>query len=143
VGVIPLLGILYASYYSYNLVAPLSPEAAALTAGVVAASLIGLAYIAPVAYLTRRLLRRQVRFNLSSHTLTPAAAWLTVSVITLAAGYATGSGMVLAVGVVNLVLAALSAGTLAGARLFTQIGLPSVNPATIPLLLRRYTRTLI
>ena len=141
-GVVPLLGILYASYYSYNLVAPLSPEAAALTAGVVAASLIGFAYIAPVAYLSSRLLRRRVRLNLSTRTLTPTAAWFTASVIALTAAYATGSGAVLAVGVVNLVLSALSAGTLAGARLFTQIGLPSVNPATLPLLLRRYTKAL-
>jgi hypothetical protein len=143
VGVVPLLGILYASYYSYNLIAPLSPEAAALTAGVVAASLIGLAYVAPTAYLASRLLRRRVRLNLSTRTVTPTAAWLTASVIVLTAAYATGSGTTLAVGVVNLVLSALSAGTLGGARLFRQIGLPSVNPATLPLLLRRYTRTLI
>lgn len=142
-GVVPLLGILYASYYSYTLVAPLSPEAAAIMAGVVAASLIGLAYVAPVAYLTSRLLRRHMRFNLSTRTLTPTAVWLTASVITLVAAYATASGTVLAIGVVNLVLSALSAGTLAGARLFTQIGLPTINPATIPLLLRRYKTTLL
>ena len=141
-GVVPLLGILYASYYSYTLVAPLSPEAAAIMAGVVAASLIGLAYVAPVAYLTSRLLRRHMRFHLSTRTLTPTAVWLTASVITLAVAYAAGSGTVLAVGVVNLVLSALSAGTLAGARLFTQIGLPTINPATIPLLLRRYAKLL-
>jgi hypothetical protein len=141
-GVVPLLGILYASYYSYNLIAPLSPEAAAITAGVVAASLIGLAYISPVAYLTSRLLRRQVRFNLSTRTLTPSAVWLAASIITLTAAYATGSGTVLAVGVVNLVLATLSAGSLAGTRILEQIQFPSINPATLPLLLRRYARTL-
>jgi hypothetical protein len=142
VGVVPLLGILYASYYSYNLIAPLSPEAAALAAGVVAASLIGLAYIAPVAYLTSRLLRRQVRFNLSTRTLTPSAVWLAASIITLTAAYATNSGTVLAVGVVSLVLSTLSAGSLAGTKALAQIHLPSANPATLLLLLRRYTKAL-
>jgi len=141
-GVVPLLGILYASYYSYNLVAPISPEAAAITAGVVAASLIGLAYIAPVAYLSSRLLRHQVRFNLSTRALAPSAVWLAVSVITLAAAYAANSSTVLAVGVVSLVLSTLSAGSLAGTRMLAQIQLPSVNPTTVLLLLRRYTRTL-
>jgi len=141
-GVVPLLGILYASYYSYSLVAPLSPEAAALTAGVVAASLIGLAYIAPVAYLTTRLLRRQVRFNLSTRSLAPSAIWLAVSLVALAAAYATNSGTVLAVGVVNLILSTLSAGSLAGTRALAQIRFPSVTPTNLPLLLRRYTKTL-
>jgi hypothetical protein len=62
--------------------------------------------------------------------------------ITLTAAYATNSGTVLAVGVVSLVLATLSAGSLAGTRILAQIQLPSINPATLPLLLRRYTRTL-
>lgn len=57
-GVYPLIGILYASYYSYTLIAPLSPEAAAITAGVVASSLIGSLFVAPIAYATLRLTRR-------------------------------------------------------------------------------------
>jgi hypothetical protein len=140
VSVIPLLGILYASYYSYNLVAPLSPEAAAITAGVVAASLIGLAYVAPVAYLTSRILRRHIRFNLSTRTLTPSLAWLIASLITLAAAYPASSTLALSAGIVNLILSTLSTGSLAGTRLLAQIQFPSVNPATIPLLLRRYTK---
>ena len=141
VGVVPLLGILYASYYSYTLVAPLSPEVAAMTAGVVAASLIGLAYVAPVAYLASRLLRRRIHLNLSNRSLAPTTVWLTASVFILAAAYATNSTMALAFGTVNLVLSTLSAGSLIGLRALTCVQLPFVNPANMALLLRRFTRS--
>ena len=87
--VVPLLGILYASYYSYGFVAPLSSEAAAITSGLVAASLIGLIYIAPIAYVASRLLRRHV--SLTRLTLAPSTLWLTTSTIMVLAAYATGS----------------------------------------------------
>jgi hypothetical protein len=141
-GVVPLLGILYASYYSYGLVAPFNTEAAAMTAGVVAASLIGLAYVAPIAYLTTRLLRRRVRLNLSTRSLAPTTLWLTGSIFVLVAAYATNSSAALAFGTVNLVLSALSAGSLAGTKLLTQIRLPIANPATLSLLIRRHSRLL-
>jgi len=140
VAVVPLLGILYTSYYSYTLVAPFSTEAAALMAGVMAASLIGLAYVAPVAYLTSRLLRRRLRFNLSTRTLAPTAVWLTSSIVILAAAYATGSLTLLALGTANLVLSALGAGSLAGTRALTYVQLPFANPANLALLVRRFTR---
>ena len=141
VGVVPLLGILYASYYSYTLVAPLSAEVAAMTAGVVAASLIGLAYVAPVAYLASRLLRRRLRLNLSTRSLAPTTVWLSASIFVLVAAYGTNSTMALAFGTVNLVLSALSAGSLAGTKALSMISLPLTNPATLSLLLRRYIRT--
>jgi len=142
VGVVPLLGILYASYYSYMLLAPFNAEAAALIAGVVAASLIGLAYVAPAAYLTSRLLRRRIRFNLSTHTVTPTAIWLTISIITVIAAYATGSVTLLALGTANLVLSALGVGSLAGTRALTYVQLPFVNLANLALLVRRFTSNL-
>jgi hypothetical protein len=140
VGVVPLLGVLYASYYSYTLVAPYSTEAAALTAGVVAASLIGLAFVAPVTYLTSRLIRRRIRLNLSTRTLTPTTLWLTTSLITLAAAYPTNSSLALAFGTVNIILSALSAGSLVGLRALSYIQLPFVNPASMALLMRRFTK---
>ena len=142
VGVFPLMGILYASYYSYGLAAPISPEVGAMTAGVVAASLIGLAYVAPVAYLTSRLLKRRIRLSLSTRSLAPTSIWLTASTLLLMAAYATNSTTALAFGTVNLVLSALSAGSLAGTKMLTEIRMPSANPATMALLLRRYAKTL-
>jgi len=140
-GVVPLLGILYASYYSYTLMAPFSPEVAAMTAGVVAASLIGLAYVAPVAYLASRLLKRRIHLNLSTRSLAPTTVWLTASIFMLTAAYATNSTMALAFGTVNLVLSTLSAGSLIGLRALTCVQLPFVNPANMALLLRRFTRS--
>jgi len=140
VGVVPMLGILTAAYYSYTLVAPLSPEAAAMTAGVVAASLIGLAYVAPVAYIATRLLKRRIRLNLSTRSLAPTGVWITASIFVLVMAYASNSTTALAFGTVNLVLSALSAGSLAGTKALTQIRIPWTNPATLPLLLRRYNR---
>lgn len=141
-GVVPLLGILYASYYSYTLVAPFNPEVAAMTAGVIAASLIGLAYVAPVAYLTSRLLKRRIRMNLSTRNLAPTALWLTASIFMLVAAYASSSSAVLAFGTVNLVLSALCAGGLAGTKALSLVSLPSMNTTTLAFLLRRYTKTL-
>jgi len=139
VGVVPLIGILEASYYSYTLVAPLSPEVAAMTAGVVAASLIGLAYAAPVAYLASRLLKRRIRLNLSTRNLAPTSMWMTASAFILIMAYASNSTAALAFGTVNLVLAALSAGSLAGTKALTMVRIPT-NPATLALLLRRYIK---
>lgn len=137
--VIPLLGILYASYYSYGFVAPLSTEAAAITAGLVAASLIGVIYLAPIAYLTSRILRRHVK--VTRITLAPSTLWLTASTLLTLTAYVTGSVTLLAFATTSLILSTLSLTTLTGARALTYIQLPTVNAANVILLLRRYTRT--
>ncbi len=137
--VIPLLGILYASYYTYGFVAPLSTEAAAITAGLVAASLIGLVYIAPIAYVATRLLRRHI--SLTRLTLTPSTLWLTTSTILTLTAYATGSLNLLALATTNLILSTLSLATLTGTRALAYIQLPTLNPANLTQLLHRTTRT--
>lgn len=140
-AVIPLLGIFYASYYSYGFVAPLSTEAAAITAGLVAASLIGLVYVAPIAYLTSRILRRHAYLSTTRWTIGPSAAWFVASTLLALTAYATGSLNLLAFATTSLVLSTLSLGSLTGARALTYIQLPSVNPTNLALLLRRYTIT--
>lgn len=137
--VVPLLGILYASYYSYGFVAPLSSEAAAITSGLVAASLIGLVYIAPIAYVASRLLRRHV--SLTRLTLTPSTLWLTASTLLTLTAYATGSLNLLAFATTNLILSTLSLATLTGTRALAYIQLPTLNPANLTQLLHRTTRT--
>jgi hypothetical protein len=139
--VIPLLGILYASYYSYGFVAPLSSEAAAITAGLVAASLIGLIYFAPIAYVASRIIRRHSHITITRWTLGPSAAWFAVSIIMALAGYATGSVNLLAFATSSLVLSTLSLATLTSTRLMMYVQLPSVNPANMALLLRRFAKT--
>jgi hypothetical protein len=137
--VIPLLGILYASYYTYGFVAPFSSEAAAITAGLVAASLIGLVYVAPIAYVATRLLRRHV--SLTRLTLTPSTLWLTTSTLLTLTAYATGSLNLLALATTNLILSTLSLATLTGTRALAYIQLPTLNPANLTQLLHRTTRT--
>jgi hypothetical protein len=136
------MGILYASYYSYTLAAPISPEVGAMTAGVVAATLIGLAYVAPAAYIASRLLKRRIRVNLTTRSFVPTSLWLTASTLLLTAAYATNSGMALAFGTVNLVLSALSFGSLAGTKALMEVRMPITNPATLSLLIRRYAKNI-
>src|SRR5208283_191830 len=52
----PLVAILYASYYAYLFVSPLNADAGAVMAGIVAASMLGLVYLAPIIYLAKRTL---------------------------------------------------------------------------------------
>jgi hypothetical protein len=139
--VIPLLGILYTSYYSYTLVAPLSAEAAAITAGLVAASLIGVVYFAPIAYVASRIIRRHSRITITRWTLGPSAAWFAASIIMAFTAYATGSLSLLAFATSSLVLSTLSLATLTSTRLMMYVQLPSVNPANMALLLRRFAKT--
>ena len=139
--VIPLLGILYTSYYSYTLVAPLSAEAAAITAGLVAASLIGVIYFAPIAYVASRIIRRHTHLTITRWTLGPSAAWFAASTIMALTAYATGSLNLLAFATTSLILSTLSLATLTSTRLIMYVQLPSVNPANMALLLRRFART--
>jgi hypothetical protein len=137
-GVYPLVGILYASYYSYSLVAPLNPEAGAITAGLVAASLIGAVYVAPVAYITTRLLRRRLR--ISKLTAGPSAAWFTASALTLIAAYAASSGQLLALATSSIVLSTLSLGSLLGTRALAYIQIPSADFANTAMAFRRLAK---
>jgi hypothetical protein len=127
VGVYPLIGILYASYFSYAAVSPFSAEAGALAAGIVAASLIGLVYVAPVAYVTSRLARQRLRFSLSKLNLSPAALWVTASAIMTCAAYTSGGAWLMGVATANLTLSMLSVAAVLGARAYASIQLPFTN----------------
>ena len=142
VTVVPLLGILYASYYSYGFVAPLSSEAAAITAGLVAASLIGLIYLAPIAYVASRIIRRHSHITITRWALGPSAAWFAAGVIMAFTAYATGSLSLLAFATTSLILSTLSLATLTSTRLLMCIQLPSVNASNMALLVRRFAKTI-
>jgi len=139
--VVPLLGILYASYYSYGFVAPLNTEAAAITAGIVAASLIGLIYLAPIAYVASRIIRRHTHLTITRWTLGPSAAWFAAGVVMALAAYATASLSLLAFATSSLILSTLSLGSLTGVRALAYIQVPSVNATNMALLLRRFAKT--
>ncbi len=127
-GVYPLIGILYASYLSYQVVSPLGAEAGAVAAGMVAASLIGLVYVAPVAYISLRLIRRRVRvFELRKmHTL-PATAWFAASAFMIGAAYVSGSALMMGFATASLTLSMLTLGSILGALSLTYVHLPALN----------------
>jgi hypothetical protein len=142
-GVYPLIGILYASYYSYALIAPLSPEAGALTAGIVAASLIGAIFVAPIAYVTLRVIRRHRRLHISKQTAGPSLAWFTASMLMCVAAYATSSGQLLALGTSSMVFSMLSLGSLIGTRALAYVQLPFANYASRVFAFKRLAKMLL
>jgi multisubunit Na+/H+ antiporter MnhB subunit len=107
----PLIAILYASYYAYLFVSPLNADAGAVMAGIVAASMLGLVYLAPIAYLTKRALRRYAKF--ASLNMTHVTLWFGVSALITEIACFTNS-QVLGVATANLVLSTLTIGVLLG-----------------------------
>lgn len=138
-----MIGILYASYYSYALVSPLSAEAGAILAGVVAASLIGLVYVAPVAYLGARLLRRRIQFsNLRRVHRFFAAGWLAASVLIISSAYLSGYAWLMGLGTASLTLSMLSLSGILGARVLASVQMPIANQYAFTFISRRMARML-
>ena len=143
VGVYPLIGILYAAYFSYAIVSPISAEAAALTAGVVAASLIGLVYVAPVAYMSLRLVRRRTKLlTLTKAHLLPAYGWVAASALMIGFAYVSGSALLMSLGTASLTLSVLSVGSFLGALTLTSVQFPVVNLHAMVFAVRRMARPL-
>jgi len=109
----PLIGLLYASYYTYVLISPLNNEVAAVTAGLVAAAMIGFLYLAPPLYLTKRILRRKT--SLSSR-LNPRLLLVSSAASSVAIGlsYSAGMGLALGFAAASLLLSTLTLGVIAG-----------------------------
>jgi len=143
VGVYPLIGILYAAYFSYAVVSPISAEAGALAAGVVAASLIGLVYVAPVAYVSLRLVRRRTKFLIPAKAqLLPASGWVAASASMISAAYLSGAALLMGLGTASLTLSMLSVGSLLGARALSSVQFPVANLHAKAFAVRRMTRPL-
>lgn len=141
VGVYPLIGILYASYGAYYLTSPVSPEVGAITAGIVAASLIGLVYVGPVFYISSRIIRRRWRVPTEQLTL-PSLAWFIASLTIVMAAYLTNSTHLLAVGTSSMVLSMLSFGSIAATRLSAYVQIPFANISHLVPTFRRLARLL-
>jgi hypothetical protein len=141
-GVYPLIAILYAAYFSYAAVAPLSAEAGALTAGVVAASLIGLVYVAPVAYVSMRLVRRMKFLRVGKAHLLPASGWVGASALMVGAAYLSGSAWLMGLGTASLTLSMLSIGGFLSALALNSIQIPVPNLHAMVFAFRRNARPL-
>jgi cation transport ATPase len=109
----PLIGLLYASYYAYILISPVNNEIAAVTAGLVAAAMIGFVYLAPPLYITKRVLRRKI----TTHSRLNQDYLLALSAASsLAMGFSYSAGFELALGfaAASLLLSFLTLGVIAG-----------------------------
>ena len=143
VGVYPLIGILYASYFSYAAVSPFSAEAGALAAGVVAASLIGLIYVAPIAYVCTRLIRRRAGlFRAKKMHMFPALGWMSVSALMVGAAYLSASAWLMGVATASLTLSFLSTVSIFGALALNSIQLPLANLYAMAFAPKRMARSL-
>jgi len=121
----PLFGILYASYYSYLLLSPVSTELGAAMAGVLTASLIGLVYLTPASYLCSRTLRR--RFRWSNLTPTRLCLWVAFSGVLTGFAYSTGQMLPLSIAATNLVMCSLTLGCILGTAGLTRLEKYCVN----------------
>ena len=116
----PLIGVLYASYYSYILVSPFNAEIAAVTSGLVAAGLIGAAYLALPLYLAKRILKRK---TLSSSWLkaTHLLACSIISGLAVGISYYAGIEVALSIATASLILSTLMLGAILGSMVLARI----------------------
>jgi hypothetical protein len=130
----PLLAALYASYYAYLLMSPLSSDLGAILAGAIAASLLGLIYLAPIAYVTKRILQCYLQHSLlrRSHVI----LWAGVSALLIPVGYIT-SPLLLGIVVANFVISMLCSGCVLGATVLGRLRLGNVAFG-LPVLIRRF-----
>jgi multisubunit Na+/H+ antiporter MnhB subunit len=110
-GLYPLIAILYVSYYAYLFISPLNADAGAVMAGIVAASMLGLVYLAPIVYLTKRALRGYAKF--APLKMMHVTLWFGLSALITGIACFTNS-QVLGIATANLVLSTLTFGVLLG-----------------------------
>jgi len=130
----PLIAVLYASYYAYLLMSPLSSDLGVMLAGVIATLLLGLIYLAPIGYVTKRILRRYLQHSLlrRSHMI----LWAGVSVLLIPLAYFTNS-LLMGIIVANLLISMLSIGCVLGATALGRLRIGNVVFG-VPVLIRRF-----
>jgi len=104
-GLYPLIAILYVSRYAYLFVSPVNAEGGAMTAGIIAASLLGFVYIAPITYAVLRVIRRYMKF--STHSKTGMSLWCSFGVPIVGAAYFM-TQQLLGLAIANLLLSMLT-----------------------------------
>ena len=115
----PLIGILYASYYSYLLLSPLNSEVAAVIAGLIAAGTIGLVYVAPPLCLIVRIFRRKTGFYLLR--VSYPASWSALSGVVVVVAYLFGADFAMGLATVSLVLSTLTLGANIGIQALSHV----------------------
>ena len=129
----PLMGMLYASYYSYLLLSPLNNELAVVTAGLIAAGMIGLVYFAPPLCLVRRILRRKAR-GLSLLKSSQLAALSATSGIAVGMSYLSGAELALGIATASLLLSTVTLGAILGIQILSRSDFAHPTPQIAALL---------
>jgi hypothetical protein len=114
----PLTGVLYLSYYTYLFVSPLNSEVAALSAGLIAALLLGFIYIGLPLYLAARIMRRKLRFRMLR--LSRLGPIIATAGILVGVSYLAGEEFALGGAIVSLILSTLGFGVGLGVRVVSQ-----------------------
>ena len=130
----PLIAVLYASYYAYLFMSPLSSDLGVMLAGVIVALLLGLIYLAPLGYLAQRILRRYLEHSML--TRSHAIVWVGVSVLLVPLGYFTNS-LFMGIVVANLVISVLSSGCVLGAAALKRLRVGDLALG-VPVFIRRF-----
>ncbi|HYW00548.1 MAG TPA: hypothetical protein VE862_03705, partial [Candidatus Acidoferrum sp.] len=107
----PLIGILYVSHFAYLFVATFSVEGGAMMTGIVAASLLGLVYFAPIAYIVIRVIRRYMKSLIPN--VTRMSLWFSFSIPIVGIAYIINSQF-LGIAIANLLLCILTRCTVLG-----------------------------
>ncbi|MGO9644197.1 MAG: hypothetical protein ACLPY5_05565 [Candidatus Bathyarchaeia archaeon] len=116
----PLIGILYVSRYAYLFASPFSVEVGAVTAGIVTASLLGLVYFAPIAYVVIRVIRRYMKFLTPS--ITRMSLWCSFSVPIVGVAYFMNPQL-LGIAIANLLFCMLTLCTILGIQALSNLQL--------------------
>ena len=117
----PLFGALYASYYSYLLVSPFNTEIAATTSGLVAAGMIGIAYLGLPLYLAKRILKRKTATSSWLKATRPPLTCSAISGAALAISYYAGAELALGIAAASLILSTLTLGAILGSMVLTHM----------------------
>jgi len=135
---VPLFSILFLSSYAYFAAAWLSPEIGAVMAGILAASLVGLVYVAPITYSLVRVLRLRKCLLALRRIL---ALWTVGACLLIIAAYVFRSFALMGLATASLVLSMLTVGSIIGTRAIASAKPFIINPALI-LSIKTFTRKL-
>jgi hypothetical protein len=116
----PLIGILYVSHYTYQFVSPFSVDGGAMMAGIVAASLLGLVYFAPMAYVVIRVIRRYMKFLILN--VAHMSLWFSFSIPIVGVAYFMNSQFS-GIAIANLLLCMLTLCTVLGIQVLSYLQL--------------------
>ncbi len=116
----PLIGILYVSQFVYLFVSTFSVEGGAMMAGIVAASLLGLIYFTPIAYVVIRVIRRCLKCVIPN--VAHLSLWFSFSIPIVAIAYFANSQF-LGIAIANLLLCTLTLCTVVGIQALSHLQL--------------------